>query len=132
MNNNIIYNARFEQKHDLESKWSSIPDFIPKAGEIIIYDSDEDNPEPRIKIGDGEKTISTLPFATITETELNNIISNLSANYITSGVLPIARGGTGQTTIVDTTYTTARYRASSLNATETTPTQNGVICWTYE
>ena len=32
----------------------------------------------------------------------------------------------------DTTYTTARYRGSALVATETDPTVNGVINWTYE
>lgn len=35
-------------------------------------------------------------------------------------------------TIEDTTYTTARYRASSLANAETTPTTNGTICWMYE
>lgn len=51
---------------------------------------------------------------------------------ITSGVLGVELGGTGYSSITDTTYTTARYRASSLHSTETTPTDNGVICWTYE
>ena len=54
-----------------------------------------------------------------------------SASYL-YGTVPVANGGTGQTSITDTTYTTARYRASSLHSTETTPTTNGVICWTYE
>ena len=47
-------------------------------------------------------------------------------------VVTVAQGGTGRTSIVDTTYTTARYRASSLHSSETNPTSNGVICWTYE
>lgn len=47
-------------------------------------------------------------------------------------VVPVAKGGTGYTTIEDTTYTTARYRASSLHSSETTPSTNGVIAWTYE
>ena len=46
--------------------------------------------------------------------------------------LSVSKGGTGQTSIADTTYTTARYRASALVATETDPTVNGVINWTYE
>lgn len=57
---------------------------------------------------------------------------NHAAGDITSGTLSITRGGTGYTSITDTTYTTARYRASSLHNTETTPTTNGVIAWTYE
>lgn len=46
--------------------------------------------------------------------------------------LDVAKGGTGYNTIADTTYTTARYRASALAATETDPTVNGVINWMYE
>ena len=49
-----------------------------------------------------------------------------------SGTLTIAKGGTGVTSHADTTYTTARYRASSLHSSETNPTINGVIAWTYE
>lgn len=57
---------------------------------------------------------------------------NHSAANITSGTLAIARGGTGQTSITDTTYTTARYRASALVSSDTTPSTNGVINWTYK
>jgi hypothetical protein len=52
--------------------------------------------------------------------------------YVDNRVTPIEKGGTGQTSIADTTYTTARYRASSLHSTETTPSVNGVIAWKYE
>lgn len=54
-----------------------------------------------------------------------------SAQYL-YGTVSVSSGGTGQTSIADTTYTTARYRASSLHSAETNPTTNGVICWTYE
>ena len=47
-------------------------------------------------------------------------------------VLEVNKGGTGYNTIADTTYSTARYRASSLHSSETTPATNGVIAWTYE
>ena len=59
-------------------------------------------------------------------------LPNISADNIASGILPVEYGGTGQSAIVDTNYKTARYRASTLNASETTPTINGVINWTYE
>ena len=49
-----------------------------------------------------------------------------------STAVPVAKGGTGYTSIEDTTYTTARYRASALVDAETNPTTNGVINWTYE
>ena len=54
-----------------------------------------------------------------------------SAQYI-YGTVPVENGGTGYASITDTTYTTARYRASSLHSSETTPSSNGVITWTYE
>ena len=56
----------------------------------------------------------------------------LSADNIRFGILPISQGGTGYNRITDTTYTTARYRASALVSTETTPVANGVINWIYE
>jgi hypothetical protein len=56
----------------------------------------------------------------------------LSANKITSGILDVERGGTGYDSIVDTEYTTTRYRASALVSTEATPDYNGTINWTYE
>ena len=53
--------------------------------------------------------------------------------YDLSGAVPVAKGGTGYTDIADTTYTTARYRASALYAEESIvdPTTNGVINWAY-
>ena len=54
------------------------------------------------------------------------------ANNITSGVLGVEYGGTGYDSIIDTDYTTARYRASALVPMETTPYDNGVINWVYE
>lgn len=54
------------------------------------------------------------------------------AGDITSGVLAVVNGGTGYSSITDSSYSTARYRASALFAAETTPTTNGVIHWTYE
>lgn len=55
-----------------------------------------------------------------------------AATDITSGAFPVANGGTGQTSLEDTTYTIARYRASALVNAETDPTTNGIINWTYE
>lgn len=54
------------------------------------------------------------------------------ASDIVSGTLAVEVGGTGYSSIADTTYTTIRYRGSSLNSTETNPTVNGAISWTYE
>lgn len=54
----------------------------------------------------------------------------ISANSLPT--IPVEKGGTGYTSIVDTTYTTVRYRGSALRSSETNPTQNGTINWTYE
>lgn len=55
-------NTRILQKHDLEENWLKAQNFVPKDGELIVYDADESHPYPRIKIGDGEKVVNDLPF----------------------------------------------------------------------
>ena len=56
------YNTRITHKHDTAENWGKAENFVPKAGELIIYDPDATNVLPRIKIGDGEKNISNLCF----------------------------------------------------------------------
>lgn len=53
--------ARVVNKHDTEENWSKA-NFIPKKGETIIYDPDTTHIATRMKIGDGVKTVSALPF----------------------------------------------------------------------
>lgn len=55
-----------------------------------------------------------------------------SGNDITSGVVSVWYGGTGQVSMEDLEYTIIRYRASSLSASAKTPEINGAICWQYE
>ena len=50
-----------QQKHDIAANWKN-SDFIPEAGEYIIYDPDEYTNFPRIKIGDGIHTVNELFF----------------------------------------------------------------------
>ena len=54
--------------------------------------------------------------------------------YLIQGtrIASIAEGGTGRTTIADTEYAVIKYRGSALVSSETDPTENGTICWTYE
>lgn len=54
-----------------------------------------------------------------------------SATNITSGTLAIDRGGTGVTAVGGTDYTTVRFRGSGLRSSDTNPTTNGTINWTY-
>lgn len=56
-------NTRIQQKHDIEANWLKATNFKPIAGEVIIYDVDENYSYPRIKIGDGNTLINELPFA---------------------------------------------------------------------
>ena len=50
MANEKIFQSRIQLKHDTEENWSKATNFIPKVGEIIIYDVDENNPIARFKI----------------------------------------------------------------------------------
>lgn len=67
--------TRIIAKHDTEANWVKAQNFIPKAGEMIIYDIDDDHDYERIKIGDGSTLVAQLPFSneTMTETELETM-----------------------------------------------------------
>lgn len=54
--------SRIIHKHDTDANWQLAVNFIPKQGEIIVYDIDENYAYERIKIGDGEKNVNALPF----------------------------------------------------------------------
>lgn len=45
--------ARISQLHKTEAEWSRFSNFIPLAGEIIIFDADSQHKYARLKIGDG-------------------------------------------------------------------------------
>ena len=62
--------SRIQQKHDVAANWAKATNFIPKKGEIIIYDAEYDSngsetQAVRFKIGDGTRTVNNLPFAVI-------------------------------------------------------------------
>ena len=50
--------ARLLMKNDTATNWAKATNFIPKTGEIIVYN---ENP-PKIKIGDGKTKVNSLPF----------------------------------------------------------------------
>ena len=54
--------TRVVLKHDTEANWNKATNFIPKKGEVIIYDPDGTHTYSRQKVGDGIKNINTLPF----------------------------------------------------------------------
>lgn len=78
-------NSRIQHKHDTAANWSKATNFAPKAGELIIYDIDDNYSYPRIKIGDGTTNIDLLPF---TDKELATV------EYVNS-ILSSAGGGVG-------------------------------------
>lgn len=64
--------TRIIQKHDITEQWEQSNTFIPRKGEIIAYDAEygDDGAQlrpPRLKIGDGVRIASALPFIVIDE-----------------------------------------------------------------
>ena len=62
--------SRIQQKHDTAANWAKATTFIPKKGEIVIYDAEYNTSgvqtqAVRFKIGDGSRTINNLPFVLI-------------------------------------------------------------------
>ena len=53
--------GRIQHKHDTAENWDKAINFIPKAGELIVYDADANNPL-RFKMGNGNDVVIDLPF----------------------------------------------------------------------
>ena len=54
--------ARVSNLHKTEKEWSKHANFIPNAGELVIYDPDEVTNFSRLKIGDGKTPLKNLDF----------------------------------------------------------------------
>lgn len=55
--------SRITHKHDTEANWQLAVNFIPKQGEIIVYDVDKNYSYSRFKIGNGILNVNDLPFS---------------------------------------------------------------------
>ena len=75
-----MINGRIINKHDIEANWLKAENFIPKNGEIIIYDIDDNHDYTRMKIGDGKTVVNLLPFTTDIITE--NVIDAICGGSI--------------------------------------------------
>ena len=66
MATNKQINSRLQLKHDVEANWITAGQngFIPLAGEVIVYDKDDNHKSSRIKIGDGTTNVNELAFTT--------------------------------------------------------------------
>lgn len=62
MSEKTLNNIRIVHKHDIEENWLKATNFIPKQGELIIYDVDDKYNYERMKIGDGITLVNDLPF----------------------------------------------------------------------
>ena len=79
----LFTNVRLIQKHDIEANWLRAVDFIPKQGELIIYDVDDTYSYERFKIGDGETNVHDLPF--YLEDQIEEILNKI--NYLANNTL---------------------------------------------
>ena len=83
--------SRIQLKNDTEENWKKAINFIPKRGEMIIYNIDENNSAPRAKIGDGVTNVNDLVFmtnggaATASSTEFI-ISTNLESSAALTGI----------------------------------------------
>lgn len=65
--------VRMKLKIDTEAHWNLARNFIPLAGEPIVYAADDTHERPRVKVGDGTTYVVDLPFITA-ESENNAYI----------------------------------------------------------
>ena len=84
---NYINSSQIIMKNGSEETWNLVEDFIPRQGEIIIYNADNLYPKPRIKIGNGVDLPRNLPFIMSSEgsIDLDNIIANRVKGKLTFG-----------------------------------------------
>ena len=84
--------TRVVLKHDTEANWKTAGNaanpFIPKKGEVIIYDPDNAHTYSRQKVGDGIKNINELPFlgATVGTADSSESLSKIQ--YTAESAIP--------------------------------------------
>ena len=113
-----LSNIRIVNKHDTEANWLKATGFIPKKGELIVYDKDSTYNYERFKIGDGSTVVSSLPFADANKVD-KVAGKGLSTNdYTTTEKNKLAGIAEGANkTVVD----------SALSSSSTNPVQNKVV-----
>ena len=96
MSDNI--KSRIQLKNDTEENWNKAgpkdgkPGFIPRKGELIIYNAESSNdnarPFPRLKVGDGITNVVNLPFfdaGSISGMTADTLIAQKTAHALTFG-----------------------------------------------
>ena len=74
--------SRIQHKHDTASNWSKATNFIPKDGELIIYDPDSSCAYTRLKIGNGSTVVADLPFFIDYKAARKDYVDEIFATYI--------------------------------------------------
>ena len=87
--------TRVVLKHDTEANWETAGNatnpFIPKKGEVIIYDPDDTHTCSRQKVGDGIKNVNELPFLGATVGMADSFESLSKIQYTAESAIPPAR-----------------------------------------
>ena len=79
-------NARILNKHSPRVDWDKAVNFIPLPGELIIYDADEEQVLPRLKVGDGVTLVNDLAYTLGPLPDENDILDVLFAIGVLSAV----------------------------------------------
>ena len=114
-------NGRIVHKHDTEANWNKATNFIPKNGEIIIYDPDSNYSYARVKVGDGTIKVTSLPFIDnaikTAQTNLSDTVNSVKNNSITglsvSGQTITYTKGNGTTGTITTQDNNTTYSAGT-------------------
>lgn len=86
---NQEFYSRIIHKHDAEENWIKAVNFIPKQGEIIIYDVDNNYGYERLKVGDGVTNVNVLPFINDNKS-VDSELSETSENPVQNKVVNAA------------------------------------------
>ena len=111
-----ILNTRIKQKIDTKANWDKAVNFVPLKGEIIVY-SDLN----KIKVGDGAKKVSELPF--LADSDTHQSIKALNTNNTSAQTVSSSEAIAGSGTInLHKVAKTGSY--NDLNNKPTIPTVN--------
>ncbi len=77
--------ARISHLHRTEAEWLKFAQWQPDAGELIVYDPDENYTYARIKVGDGQRTLQELDFF------VDSVVTEALKNVQLSGIIDSGR-----------------------------------------
>lgn len=78
---NKTMSARVQLKCDTEINWNKALNFVPHRGEAIIYSADSTHPFSRLKVGDGNTSVSNLPFIDASTIDGKSILMDTTSNW---------------------------------------------------